>query len=307
MAKQSHKEKLFENIFSATQETVEVLQSHFLIDITEQVFGTDNVLSDEGRQKAKEFFRESQAWIELNELYEYAVNGVVAGSQYDTANYADRSYIVTNGEAIVEFVSTSSYRLLQEWRDLFWMADGRFALDGGEHVSITKIALLANVDQRTVRNAVSAGNLVVSTQDKMFEHDTVFVENASARRWLLSRKGFKPTPLINTEREQIGDVSTPAAFASFLVTQRKQIETELNADDISKRSVNHPSVDQSAIKVLESGIFALRLDAVFPIADFYHVSRKDMLNCVMRVFFNQEYEMLTLTDSNRSNAANTTI
>ncbi|HEY8908341.1 MAG TPA: hypothetical protein VIM63_20175, partial [Rhodoferax sp.] len=233
MAKQSHKEKLFENIFSATQETVEVLQSHFLIDITEQVFGTDNVLSDEGRQKAKEFFRESQAWIELNELYEYAVNGVVAGSQYDTANYADRSYIVTNGEAIVEFVSTSSYRLLQEWRDLFWMADGRFALDGGEHVSITKIALLANVDQRTVRNAVSAGNLVVSTQDKMFEHDTVFVENASARRWLLSRKGFKPTPLINTEREQIGDVSTPAAFASFLVTQRKQIETELNADDIS--------------------------------------------------------------------------
>ncbi|WP_309373521.1 helix-turn-helix transcriptional regulator [Rhodoferax sp.] len=290
MAKQSHKDKLFENVFQATRETVEVLREHFLIDITSKVFGDAN---DGYNEKSKEFFRASHAWVELNELYEYAINGEIAGSQYDTENYSDRSFIVTNGEAIVEFLTSNQSQLSQEWQDLFWMADGRFGLDGGEDISLTKLALLGKVDLRTVRNAVSAGQLVTVTKDKMFEHDTAFVENASARRWLLGRKGFKPTPLINTERELIGEVSTPTGFATFLVSQRQQIETDLTADDIAKRTVNHPSVDQAAISELESGVFALHLETVFPIADFYQVSRKDMLNCVMRVFFSEEYKMLT--------------
>lgn len=299
MAKQSHKEQLFENVYHATVMTLDVLTSHFLVDINEQVFGTDDQISEDGIRKSKEYFLASQAWIELNELYEYAINGIVAGSQYDTENYSDRSYFATNGEAIVEFLTSNQSQLSQEWRDLFWMADGRFGLDGGEDISLSKVALLGKVDLRTVRNAVSAGQLVTVTKEKMFENDTVFVENASARSWLLGRKGFKATPLVNTEREQIGEVCTPAGFASFLINQRKQIETDLDADVIAKRSVNHPSVDQTAIKALESGVFSLHLDAVFPIADYYQVSRKDMLNCVMRVFFNDEYQMLITTSNSK--------
>lgn len=297
MAKKSHKEQLFENIFSATRDTIDALSSHFLIDITSQVFGVKGIFNEDDAKKAKEFFQASQAWIELNGLYEYAINGIIADPQYDTENYEDRSYLVTNGAAIVELLSSEQSQLSPEWKDLFWMADGRFELDGGGDISLPKLALLGKVDLRTVRNAVSAGHLVTVTKEKMFEHDTVFVENASARRWLLGRKGFKPTPLTNTEREQIGDVCNPSGFAAFLVNQRKQIEIDLDADDIAKRSVNHPSVDQAVIKELESGIFSLHLDAVFPIADYYQVSRKEMLICVMRVFFSDEYRMLTNTNT----------
>jgi hypothetical protein len=76
------------------------------------------------------------------------------------------------------------------------------------------------------------------------------------------------------------------------VQQRKEVEETLDADDIGKRSVNHSSVNQDAINQLESGVFTLPLDAVFPIADFYQVSRKEMLECVMRVFFSEELSML---------------
>jgi hypothetical protein len=94
-------------------------------------------------------------------------------------------------------------------------------------------------------------------------------------------------------------VCTPAGFAAFLINQRKQIETDLGADDIANRSVNHPGVDQTAMKELESGVFSLHLDTVFPIADFYQVSRKDMLNCVLRTFFREEYQMLITTKNSK--------
>lgn len=288
MAKKTHKEQLFESSFYATQATLEVLESHFLIHVMDQAFGGADIATEE--QKAKEHFRASNAWRELSALYEYAINGVV-DSEYDT-QYADRSYIVTNGAAIIEVLSSGEGRLSPEWTEIYTMGDGRFCLDGGERISLLKLALLARVDLRTVRNAASAGHLVTCKEEKMLEQDTVFAENASARRWLLGRKGFKPTLLTNLEREQIGEINSPSGFGSFLAQQRKDVEEVLDAADIAKRSVNHPSVNQGAINQLESGVFTLPLDAVFPIADYYQVSRKEMLECVMRVFFSEELSML---------------
>lgn len=288
MAKQSHKEQLFESSFYATRFTFESLEEHFLLDVMVQAFGGVDLTFEE--QKAKDHFRGSNAWKELSELYEYAINGVVA-SEYDV-HYADRSYIVTNGAAIIEVLSSGEGRLSPEWKEIYAMGDGRFCLDGGENISLMKLALLARVDLRTVRNAVSAGQIATCKEEKMFEQDTVFAENASARRWLLGRKGFKPTLRTNLEREQICDINSPSGFGSFLAQQRKEVEEILDADDIVKRSVNHSSVNQEAINQLESGVFTLPLDAVFPIADFYQVSRKEMLECVMRVFFSEELSML---------------
>lgn len=288
MTKQSHKERLFESSFSAAQATFEVLEEHFLIDVVEQAFGGTNFVSEV--QKAKDHFRASNAWRELSALYEYAINGVV-DPEYDV-NHTDRSYIVTNGAAIIEVLSTGIGRLSPEWTEIYTMGDGRFALDGGENISLIKLALLARVDLRTVRNAVSSGQIATCKQEKALEQDTVFAENASARRWLLGRKGFKPTLRTNLDREQIGDINSPSGFGAFLVQQRKEVEEMLDAADIEKRSVNHSSVNQEAINQLESGVFALPLDAVFPIADYYQVSRKAMLECVMRVFFSEELSML---------------
>ena len=60
--------------------------------------------------------------------------------------------------------------------------------------------------------------------------------------------------------------------------------------------VFHPSVGSTTLTQLEAGVFTLPLDAVFPLSDFYQVSRKEMLNCVMRVFFADELTMLAGDD-----------
>jgi hypothetical protein len=175
------------------------------------------------------------------------------------------------------------------------MGDGRFALDEGHDLTIYKLSLLANVDQRTVRNAISAGQMIANKKNGMFEGEQLFIENASARRWLHGRKGFKPT-IVPTDPQHLilKDVKGPADFASFLVMQRKRIGLD---QDGGKLAVLHTCVDARAISQLEAGIFSVPLDAVFPLADFYQVSRKDLLECVMRVFFANELMMLTESSS----------
>lgn len=292
MAKKTHKEQLFDNFFVATSVVLESLEEHFLVSgVVDQVFGKDAFGQNSNEALAKDKLRASNAWKEMSALYEYAVNGVV-DPDYDTEQYADRSYIVTNGAQITELLASGVARLSKEWTDLYCMGDGRFCLDGGSDVMVSKLALLANVDLRTVRNAASSGQLATRKSKNFLEGDAICAENASARRWLIGRKGFKPTLRTNNEREQIGDINDPSGFASFLIDQRLEIESELDANDVSKRSVNHPSVNQEAIKQLEAGVFALPLDAVFPIADYYQVEHKKLLECVMRVFFSEELSML---------------
>lgn len=61
----------------------------------------------------------------------------------------------------------------------------------------------------------------------------------------------------------------------------------------TKPAISHPAVTQQTISELEAGVFALPLDAVFPIADYYLLDRKKLLKCVMRVFFNDEMRLLS--------------
>ncbi|MCX7207733.1 MAG: hypothetical protein NT086_17490 [Proteobacteria bacterium] len=92
------------------------------------------------------------------------------------------------------------------------MAIARYVLDGGKRplftpeegnfLSITDIALLANMDERSVRNAANpklAGALKTITK---FKRTVVTV--ADARIWLAERKGFVPT----TRRDASDEVHT---------------------------------------------------------------------------------------------------
>ncbi len=88
----------------------------------------------------------------------------------------------------------------------------------------------------------------------------------------------------------IENVRSPADFGGFLISQRKRIG--LNSES-EKLAISHPSVDPHAVSEIEAGVFALPLDAVFPIADFYQISRQKLLECVMRVFFYEELQMIS--------------
>lgn len=290
--KNDHKEILFNDFFRSAFGTMQALEVHYGVqNVVEHIFGKD-AFKHENEEKAKSSLRRSCAWAELSALYDYALHGIVS-------DLDGPSSVVINGSDVLKLASSEEWLPSQDWDDIIAMGDGRFALDDGEEITIYKLALLAKVDQRTVRNAISAGHIVANKRNTMFEGEQLYVENASARRWLYGRKGFKPTVIPGDDQHlSLENVSGPAEFGSFLISQRKRIG--LDAEE-GKLVVLHVSVDLKAITQLESGIFALPLDAVFPLADFYQVSRKDLLNTVMRVFFADELIMLSTINSKSAN------
>ncbi|MFM0521617.1 hypothetical protein PQR08_29740 [Caballeronia jiangsuensis] len=266
-------DRLFEEFFVLTREAMGALESGFeLKGVVEQVLGTGN----EDAQKVK--LRSSHPWATLVRLRDYAVNGIEAKG-YDT------DAIVIDGAQVLKLVTSENFWPSEEWNHLVKMADGRYGLDDGQSVELSTLALMANVDVRTVRNAISAGAL-----ESRKTGDSVYIENESARRWLLGRKGFKPTvSSTDAERRSLEQVCTPGEFAAFLAAQRARIGLSGETD---KLVVFHPSVNADSVKELESGLFTLPLDTVFPLAAYYQVDRKKFLDCVMRVFFSDELRAL---------------
>jgi hypothetical protein len=152
---------------------------------------------------------------------------------------------------------------------------------------LEKLAFLAGVDVRTVRNAISAGELIGHKTDLGLS-----IDNASARSWLNGRRGFKPTVIVGEAINGLQAVSTPADFGAYLVARRNKLG--LDGKD-KKIVVFHPGIDARAISEIEAGVFKLPINTAFPLADFYQLDRKEFLACVMRVFFGEQLSTLRET------------
>lgn len=272
-------DRLFDNFFQVARGSFQSLEGQYGISgVVEQIFG-----KGVNEEEAKLHLRESAAWQTLVALYEYAVNGVDPDPRYDGP-----SSLVIDASDVLKLANSENYYVSEEWENIVAMGDGRYGLDDGHPIALYKVSLLANVNVRTVQNAVSAGELIAFKNNI---DGILHVENASARAWLYGRRAFKPTVMKTAEvAMQLSAVDTPASFAAFLTEQRKRIGLD-SADE--KLMFFHPEASTEAIAKVESGIFMLPLSAVFPLADFYRLSRKDFLDCVMRVFFSEELEMLS--------------
>lgn len=266
-------ESLFEDFFQSAKTAFEALERMYQLQgVVEGALGPSPKVADQQAQ-----LRGSFAWQALEATYDYAINGIEPGTQFDGV-----SSLVIDANDALELASGGERRPCDEWEAIIWMADGRSGLDDGLSIPLEKIALLAKVDIRTVRNAASARELTTFFNS---EDDLVHADNASARRWLLGRRGFRPTV---TEHMAAGitldEVTTPVAFSAMLKTARKELSREID--------IAHPAVTATALSELESGIFTLPLDAVFPVADFYQLDRKKFLICVMQTFFSVEFHTI---------------
>lgn len=280
MGKRTAKEDLFGGFYYAALAALEALEFQYDVEgVVEQVFGPD---PQDNEEEAKRRLRESRPWRTLSDLYDYAVDGVDHGNEPPS--------IVIDGSDVLKLATSENHRPADEWDEIVSMADGRFALDDGMSIELYKVALLAGVDVRTVRNAISAGELTASKHG-----DMVFVENSSARRWLHGRKGFKPT--VHRDAGDLGElasVKTPAAFGAFLAARRQRLGLGSSVVPLV------PGVPAEELAKLEAGMFPVPLDAAFPMADFYQVSRKEFLEAVMRIFFPEE--LAALRDARDSEA-----
>lgn len=264
-------DELFEDVLICTREALSTFESLFKVEgVYRQVMGDDP-------DREAEHLRASPAWAALRRLHDYALFGRL--------NDLEALDIVGDGANVIKLISSNSHRPGEGWDALLAMADARFGLDEGQDVELGRVALLANVDVRTVRNACSAGDLPTTKEGNL-----VFVESAAARRWVAARRGFVPTELVQYDTGlSVKEVATPVEFGALLRRQREKIAA---AEIVSRPAVRHPSVDAAALAQLESGVFALPLDAVFPLADYYGLPQHGFLRCVMRVFFRNELDAI---------------
>ena len=288
--KQPTKESLFQDFFRTAYDALYSFETWFGAEGARgKFFGADESDSYDdvsAGEAASNQVRQSMAWSALSKLYDYAVDG--------NAGNDEPTDLVIDGAMVLSLITTENVSPSEAWQLVVAKGDGRYALDDGQDVHIEKLALLADVDVRTVRNAVSAGELLASKYDNVL-HPGLYAESASARAWLQGRKGFKPTVYAGQTAQPIENVTTPAAFAAFLVGRRKQLGLDSGAGNLLPML---PGLDAKALAAVEAGVFTLPLNAVNPLADFYQLDRKAFLDCVMRVFFAEYYAALLESRTN---------
>lgn len=284
------KEALFEDFCINLLKTADRIENLLGVPgLKSLICGYDCDLLDDDLTAAKEKIRGSRTWLIASELYDYAVEGIDRTGLPGSVSDGTSSLVIDAGE-IIALLTGEESKPSTEWHAIVTMADGRVALEEGLGLSLEQVALLANVDVRTVRNVVSSGALVC---DKSEEFP---VDSDSARLWLLGRKGFKPTVSAGAERINLSEVESADAFGAYLRERRAQRQQRLSADGLSDQEfllTVYPGLTQEILREVEAGVFRVPLKLIKPLADFYEVSREELLDCVMRVFFPEELEMLS--------------
>ncbi|PPD51393.1 MAG: hypothetical protein CTY12_08100 [Methylotenera sp.] len=265
-SKKLNKEDLFNIYFQVAHEALQTFEHVFELDgVISQVFGEGSEAEMQNR------VRNSIAWYRLSALYNYAMDGIASEHPVD---------IVIGAAEVIRLLDTEMGPSLNEFEEICAMGDGRAALDEGSDISLNKLALLADVDPRTIRNAASSNELNAKKTE-----DGLFIDNASARSWLQGRRGFKPTVSVTGSQISLDQITTPGEFSLFLKSRRDDIEIDAKLLEL------YP-LEAANIGSIEQGIFALPINSAFPLADIYQLDRKAFLACVMRVFFSEQLSTL---------------
>ena len=161
-------------------------------------------------------FEHIEIWHKFCALYDYAISGV-------------RSEEWTPfSEKFGDTIGIELQRLPPLVFGTVCLAEARHLLDGGDcdmltsdapkgYLSLRHVAWLADMDERSVRNAANPklpGHLVT----EQYERRTV-VSLAEARRWLAGRKGFIPTQSATAPSEPIVALPLPASIVSGLTAK----------------------------------------------------------------------------------------
>lgn len=274
------KQHLFQEFVSAASAAIPIIESVVGMDgIYEKFFGrTENEIelkdpNVEARLKG------SLSWEALSALYDYAEEGILG------FNVAE-DIVIRAAEVITCFDVENGYGLYS-WSQIRTKGEMRFSLDSDWDLQLEGLALLANVDVRTVRNAVSSGELEsYKSQDPA--NPGIFVRNEGCRKWLSSRKGFKPTT-DQIPADDIAQVATSSSFGQFLKNIR-------NIQNISapweNKSLLAAGMTAQSLQDLEQGIFDLSLRTIAPLAEHYQLDRQGFLEMVMRVFYSDYLDTL---------------
>ncbi len=172
---------------------------------------------------------ESPLWGTVMSMYDYGIEGIVPFSQTEALVDGPEAdvemfFLALDTETMRLYLNEDEVRVPRLSMRTVQTAIARVVLDGGEryttledqqmagYLSIYEVALLADIDERSVRNAANP-KLPEPLITKSFGRRTL-VDIHDARRWLLGRKGYVPTkhftPPVRPETGELTEISLPS-------------------------------------------------------------------------------------------------
>ncbi len=197
----------------------------------------------------KDAVQSSPIWVTVNEMYDYGINGVPIPTSPETvgvvigrhieverflhalntlpmklyldgeANTPPRLAIIAAQCAAARLVLDGADRRTDYASDEFGPGKGDFG-----YLTLADVALLADMDERSVRNAANPklpDHLVTESVGRRS-----LVRPEEARRWLAKRKGFVATQTINAENESSlpsFDLDLPPEFVEKVYLEAKEL------------------------------------------------------------------------------------
>lgn len=150
-------------------------------------------------------------WKAVNDMYDFGIRGILipgrdlGREKIPDADYIDAEMFLRGLTSLDQYLAEDETTIPRLALQAVRTAIARHVLEGGERytgfseedaagpglISIAEMALLADMDERSVRNAANPklpNPLVTVVQGKR-----TYVASDVAKRWLAERKGFVPT------------------------------------------------------------------------------------------------------------------
>lgn len=168
-------------------------------------------------------------------VYEYAYEGrkVMGATDWNDwyGEAGDRDVLgafveMTDVDGVAAILAEYDFTQTNYLRQMLSRADARNALDSGEALSINQLALLANLNERSVRNALKAEGVQALTSS-----DGETVPAREALRWLESRRGmFKKTSIVVFGEDELPEALSLAEIPVFIGTRIAQLFAAQESD-----------------------------------------------------------------------------
>jgi len=271
MATNFTKKEMLNDLTTSVADEIVRIETHFGSDVVEAIVGGDQNHDELTISQIKHL----PITYTLSILYDYGIMG-----EADVTD--DAHFHVTNGldwvhaQEHADLVGGIPYSV----RETIFTALARWALDEGEYLTISGLARLARISERSVRNAASKKEFQTDPQGKH-----TFVSNDEARRWLAGRRGFIPTKSSSNHIEDIQEVRTRTELGNYLkrIREEKNISIEALANALGDKS----STSDIAHKI-ESGMEQITFDHAESISKALNISYPTLLAVVIKIYHPDE-------------------
>lgn len=132
--------------------------------------------------------------------------------------------------------------------DMISRWEARHSLDDGSELSITQLALLADMNERSVRNAAS-----LDGEARLTLKPDQMVSNGEARRWLAGRRGFRPTDVreLRDDSDMTDEQLSPAEIPAFVARRLLVLSGGTGLDEWLQKGILDGSFESAIPEYVE--------------------------------------------------------